>query len=63
MVGTAAIYAAYDWAMSWQHVYGTPFFFAFGDTENGYLEIKVKEYTTDMYADEIAKHKGDISAE
>lgn len=61
MIATAAIYQAYDWAMSWQHVYGTPFFFAFGDAENGYLEIKVKEYTTDMYQEEINKHRGDVA--
>ena len=60
MIATAAIYQAYDWALAWQHVYGTPFFFAFGDAANGYLEIKVKEYTSDMYAGEIEKHKGDI---
>jgi len=60
MVATAAVYAAYDWAMSWQHVYGTPFFFAFGDANKGYLEIKVKEYTSDLYSEEIKRHKGDI---
>tara|TARA_R110000822_G_C15264480_1_gene488557 strand:- start:518 stop:1276 length:759 start_codon:yes stop_codon:yes gene_type:complete len=60
MVATAAVYAAYDWALSWQHVYGTPFFFAFGDATNGYLEIKIKEYTSDLYSDEINKYKGDI---
>lgn len=60
MVATAAVYSAYDWALSWQHVYGTPFFFAFGDAKNGYLEIKVKEYTSDMYSDEISRFKGDI---
>ena len=49
MIATIAVYQAYDWALAWQHVYGTPFFFAFGDTVNGYLELKVKEYTTDMY--------------
>lgn len=60
IVATAAVYEAYDWAMSWQHVYGTPFFFAFGDAKNGYLEIKVREYTTDMYSEEIKKHDGGI---
>lgn len=60
MIATAAVYQAYDWAMAWQHVYGTPFFFAFGHTKKGYLEIKVKEYTTDMYANEIAQHGDDI---
>jgi hypothetical protein len=60
MVATAAVYSAYDWALSWQHVYGTPFFFAFGDANNGYLEIKVKEYTSDLYRDEINRYKGDI---
>jgi len=63
MIATAAVYQAYDWAMAWQHVYGTPFFFAYGDAMNGYLELKVKEYTTDMYAAEIAKHSGDIAEE
>ena len=60
IVATAAVYSAYDWALSWQHIYGTPFFFAFGDAQNGYLEIKVKEYTSDLYSDEISKHNGDI---
>lgn len=60
MIATAAVYQAYDWALSWQHIYGTPFYFAFGDATNGYLEIKVKDYTTEMYAEEIKKHGSDI---
>jgi hypothetical protein len=60
MVATAAVYSAYDWALSWQHVYGTPFFFAYGDANSGYLEIKVKEYTSDLYTNEINNSKGNI---
>ena len=60
MIATAAVYEAYDWALAWQHIYGSPFFFAFGDAINGYLEIKVKEYTTTLYDEEIRKHGSDI---
>lgn len=60
MVALAAVYEAVDWAMAWQHVYGSPFYFAFGDAENGYLEIKVAEYTTDMYSKEIGRQGRDV---
>ena len=61
MIATAAIYQAYDWAIAWQHIYGSPFYFVYGDAKSGYLEIKVKEYTTDMYTAEIAAHGGNIA--
>lgn len=60
MIATAAVYQAYDWALAWQHIYGSPFFFAFGDAANGILEIKVKEYTTSLYDEEIKRHGSDI---
>jgi hypothetical protein len=60
MIATAAVYQAYDWALAWQHIYGSPFFFAYGDAINGYLEIKVKQYTTNLYDDEIRRHGSDI---
>ena len=60
MIATAAVYQAYDWALAWQHIYGSPFFFAYIDAMNGYLEIKVKQYTTNLYDDEIRRHGSDI---
>ncbi|HUV72319.1 MAG TPA: hypothetical protein VMW25_04865 [Clostridia bacterium] len=63
IVAIAAVYQAVDWAMAWQHIYGTPFYFMFGDANAGYLEIKVKQFTTDLYYKEIEKHgKENISS-
>ena len=39
-------------AMAWQHINPSPHFFAMGDISNGYLEIMVKNYQTELFMNE-----------
>jgi len=38
--------------MAWQHINPSPHFFAMGDISNGYLEIMVKNYQTELFMNE-----------
>jgi hypothetical protein len=41
-------------AMAWQHINPSPHFYVFGDVANGYLEIMVKNYDTDMFRNDVS---------
>lgn len=52
IVATIKVDQAIQDAMAWQHINPSPHFYVMGDITNGYLEIKVRNYNSDLYGNE-----------